>query len=90
MGVFVCICMCKRRSIKVKGQLLLTAYTLPVLTSKNLTLFPERMTHRPIFIYIFKCYFNEVGTAVAQWLRCCATNWKVADSIPDGVIVIFH
>ena len=31
-----------------------------------------------------------VGTAVAQWLRCCATNRKVAGSIPDGVIAIFH
>ena len=20
-----------------------------------------------------------------QWLRCCATNWKVAGSIPAGV-----
>ena len=29
------------------------------------------------------------GTAVAQWLRCCATKQKVAGSIPDGVIVIF-
>jgi len=29
-------------------------------------------------------------TAVAQWLRCCATNRKVAGSIPDGVIGIFH
>jgi len=28
--------------------------------------------------------------AVAQWLRCCATNWKVAGLIPDGVIGIFH
>jgi hypothetical protein len=26
-----------------------------------------------------------VGTAVAQWLRCCATNRKVAGSIQDGV-----
>jgi len=26
-----------------------------------------------------------VGTAVAQWLRCCVTNRKVADSIPAGV-----
>ena len=25
-----------------------------------------------------------------QWLRCCATNRKVAGSIPDGVIGIFH
>ena len=28
--------------------------------------------------------------AVAQWLRCCATNRKVAGSIPAGVIGIFH
>jgi len=27
---------------------------------------------------------------VAQWLRRCATNQKVAGSIPDGVIGIFH
>ena len=26
-----------------------------------------------------------VGTAVAQWLRCCATNRKVAGSILAGV-----
>jgi hypothetical protein len=30
------------------------------------------------------------GTAVAQWLRCCATNRKVAGSIPADVIGIFH
>jgi len=30
------------------------------------------------------------GTAVAQWLRCCATNRKVAGWIPAGVIGIFH
>ena len=29
-------------------------------------------------------------TAVAQWLRCCSTNRKVAGSIPDGVFGIFH
>jgi hypothetical protein len=27
---------------------------------------------------------------VAQWLRYCTTNRKVAGSIPDGVIGIFH
>jgi len=26
----------------------------------------------------------------AQWLRRCATNRKVAGSIPDGVTAIFH
>ena len=30
-----------------------------------------------------------VGTAVAQWLRCCATNRKVAGWIPDGVSGFF-
>ena len=29
-------------------------------------------------------------TTVAQWLRRCATNRKVAGSIPAGVIGIFH
>jgi hypothetical protein len=31
-----------------------------------------------------------LGYAVAQWLKHCATNRKVAGSIPDGVIGIFH
>jgi len=30
--------------------------------------------------------FISLGTAIAQWLRCCATNRKVAGSIPAGVI----
>ena len=29
------------------------------------------------------------GTAVAQWLRCCVTNRKVAGSIPAGVSGFF-
>ena len=33
---------------------------------------------------------QQEGAAVAQWLRCCATIRKVAGSIPDGVIGIFH
>ena len=32
----------------------------------------------------------KLGTAVAQWSRCCATNRKVAVSIPDGVTGIFN
>jgi hypothetical protein len=31
-----------------------------------------------------------LGHAVAQWLRYCATNRKVAGSITDGVIGIFY
>jgi len=30
-----------------------------------------------------------MGTALAQWLRCCATNRKVAGSIPVGVSLFF-
>jgi len=33
--------------------------------------------------------FDLVRTAVAQWLRCCATNRKVAGSIPAGVTGFF-
>ena len=39
-----------------------------------------------IYSYI---YFSAC-TAVAQWLRCCATNRKVAGSIPAGVTGIFQ
>jgi len=28
----------------------------------------------------------NTGTALAQWLRCCATNRKVAGSIPVGSV----
>ena len=30
-----------------------------------------------------------MGTAVAQWLRCCAANRKVAGSIPASVSGFF-
>ena len=32
---------------------------------------------------------NKEGSAVAQWLRCGATNRKVAGSIPAGVSEFF-
>jgi hypothetical protein len=40
---------------------------------------------------IRQLYLYIGGTLlVAQWLNICATNWKVAGSIPDSVIGIFH
>ena len=33
--------------------------------------------------------YRKAGTAVAQWLRCCVTNRKVAGSIPAGVSGFF-
>ena len=41
-----------------------------------------------ISLYFIK-YSLHWGTEVAQWLRCYATNRKVAGSIPDGVIGLF-
>jgi hypothetical protein len=35
-------------------------------------------------VLVYSC-----ATAVAQWLRYCATNQKVAGSIPDGVMEFF-
>ena len=40
-------------------------------------------------IYRFDDAVLQYGTAVAQWLRCCATNRKVAGSIPAGVSGFF-
>jgi len=34
-------------------------------------------------------YHCNLGTAVAQWLRCCATNRKITDSIPASVSGFF-
>ena len=40
----------------------------------------ECLVHRSI---------SALGTTVAQWLRCCATNQKAAGSIPAGVSGFF-
>jgi hypothetical protein len=42
------------------------------------------------FRQIMAEYSKVGGHAVAQWLRHCATNRKVAGSIPDGVAGIFY
>ena len=44
--------------------------------------------------HVVLCYFIYIiiyhhYPAVAQWLRCCATNRKVAGSIPSGVSGFF-
>jgi hypothetical protein len=48
------------------------------------------LTHRPLFTpRKYSCYSFLLGTAVAQWLRCCATNRKVTGSIPAAVSGFF-
>jgi len=34
--------------------------------------------------------FFNMGTAVAHWLKCCATNRKFLVSIPASINGIFH
>ena len=56
---------------------------------------PEDGAESPKHLGAFLMQFNiliytSAGTAVAQLLRCCARNGKVAGSFPDGVIGIFH
>jgi len=54
---------------------------------------PHIYTYIYIYLYVCVCVVCVcvcVGTAVAQWLRFCATNRKVAGSIPAGVNGIFH
>ena len=49
----------------------------------------HRRLENNILIKEYVMYMLHVENGVAQWLRCSATNRKVAGSIPDGVIGIF-
>jgi hypothetical protein len=42
----------------------------------------------PVFLFISQC--NAFSILTAYYLRHCATNGKLAGSIPIGVIGIFH
>ena len=59
------------------------------MNAANLSLKQLKSIHTAIYIVLTKHYTFTVGTAVAQWLRCCATNQKVAGSIPAGVSGFF-
>jgi len=39
-----------------------------------------------VYVYVLRSYWGDRGR---QWLRCCATNRKVAGSIPAGVSGFF-
>jgi len=42
-----------------------------------------------VYRRILDLVYDKEGTVVAQWLRCCATNWKGAGLIPAGVSGFF-
>ena len=62
----------------VKSNLYYYFHTDPALASFSTSVITNQTT-----------YTYHEGTAVAQWLRCCATNRKVAASIPASHW-IFH
>ena len=43
-----------------------------------------------VFPFLCRATVLDIQIIKPQWLRCCATNWKVAGSIPAGVNGIFH
>jgi hypothetical protein len=55
----------------------------------QLQLLGETCTYKSVLPFK-RAYLIMKGAAVAQWLRYCATNQKVAGSIPDCVIGNFH
>ena len=60
-----------------------------VMKSGNFNFLEQSGNLGPVMGLIYLFYIHIHGTAVAQWLRCCATNRKVAGSIPAGVIGFF-
>jgi len=48
-------------------------------------LFCTLLSSRPLLVFYLFTVLWGGGGAVAQWLRCCATNRKVTGSIPAGV-----
>jgi len=69
----------------------ITAARVPFVTPlKHLSPLASKSTHGTSLTDKLSNFFCgspsvAVGTAVAQWLRCCSTNRKVADSTPAGV-----
>jgi len=49
----------------------------------------QKKTSDEFSVGFFHSYIQTMGTAGAQWLRCCVTNGKVACSIPPGVSGFF-
>ena len=47
-------------------------------------------TGAKFMVHFYLVSRNRGGTRCSRWLRHCATSRKVAGSIPDGVIDIFH
>jgi len=79
-------------SVKEANLLLLLSATCPFITFldfKTLTNSIKTRLARLLHSTVSILFSLRTGSAVAQWLRCCATIRKVAGSIPDGVSGFF-
>ena len=60
-----------------------------IIQYRHLVINPD-LVHNIHGTVIYICEYCEyVGTTVAQWLRCCTTNWKVASLIPGDAMEFF-
>jgi hypothetical protein len=58
--------------------------------NKSAGLCKDRHYWRPVVLYNAVTIILYGGTRWRSWLRNCASNPKVVESIPDGVIGTFH
>jgi hypothetical protein len=70
-------------------QYLKRVYVLHMLHINKTIFFWTLLLITCMFLQLVGLHYR-MGHSVAQWLRHCATNRKVAGSIPDGVIGILH
>jgi hypothetical protein len=73
------------RFTKHQDLLLRLAFAASWLTGAPLSFSCFTYRHNPMEHLSF-----TITTETSSWLRHCATSWKVAGSIPDGIIKIFH
>jgi len=83
-------------SVKITTVLRQRLIMLTLNAKINLNLFTEKLLipHKEQTLYVLQrliaMYGKNRGTRWRSWLRHCATSRKVAGSIPDVVIGIFH
>ena len=56
---------------------------------RSITLVDFQIDAQNSYLFIYNTFIKR-GTRWRIWLRHCATSRKVANSIPDGVVGIFH
>ena len=88
--VYVCVCVCARARVRVCGCVyvcvcvcVLCAIICTLIWYQTYNLLNDTLRS-------YSKTITTTWTAVAQRLRCCATNRKVAGLMPAGVIGIFH